>query len=487
MSDNSFDRFIKKIDESKFDISKEIKEKAFNITFNKISNKDLEKKQISPANKRKTSFFSLKNIAVAFIAFVIVSAFIPHSPINAMCQKIFSFIPGVGVVQNEGEEGLIKAALNEPVMVNDGDEYLEVISAYIANNTLSVSLNTNIGTDRIIDIKDKHEVLKYFSGETMPGIYLQVNGQKVKLSNYSTGNPSLETKCYTVNGYFYIDEKTAVDQSFQISMDEFSKTVVFKLSPVKNGITPKSMGSTLTINDIIIFANTIRSDSVLSVTLSTVAPKTYQGIRFHLYDDEKDLFSGSVYVTDIDGTKYPENEDLRKQNNGKRNTFYFIVPDGTEIDKIVFPQFFYSKDYASEIKIKMPEIDKPVDITKDVDLDDALLKIECASIVPKDSTLLSEGFRNYDRLKIDYSTGYKNNKNRRIMRIIPDIYVPDNLTGYRTLSSSIFSELLPFDRNEGYALVDFDGMDKTEKIIMNLKIEYELIGPFEVDLREGIN
>lgn len=478
MPDNNFDRFVESINESGFQMNSELKKKILNRTLKKI--KFENSANAVKAGKPEARIFSLKNIAASLLAIFIIAAVIPDSPVNALCQKIFSFIPGVGVVRDETGERLIKGALNEPVRVTDKEEFLEVKSAYMAGNALHVTINTNIGVNRI-NTEDKEEVLKYFSGETMPGIYLLVNGQKIKLDNYSTGSPSLETKAYTIKGSFYLDGSMPADVSFGLSMDGFGKTVEFKLSPVKNGVTPEAMGSTITVDDIMIFANTGRSGGIYSVELSTVAPKAFRSIRFYLFDTEKAMFTDSIYVLDENNVKYLPDEGLRKLNNSGVNTFYFRIPDDRKIDRIVLPQILYSRDCKSEIKIKMPEIAKAVNINRRISFGGSSILINRASVVPKNDRLLPEDFKKYDCLKIEYSAGDEDKSNEKILRIIPDIEVPDSAIGYRLPSSSVYSELCPLDENEGYALVVFDDMDKTRKIMINLEIEFAVIGPFEME------
>lgn len=480
-SSNNLDRFINDINESEFSINSDLKNKVLNKTFSRLCIEDREK-SILKAKKSKTGVFTLRNIAAACLAILIINAFIPNSPVNALYEKIFSFIPGVGVIENESGDGLIKCALNKSERVMDHDEFLEVKSAYITSNSFHFTINTNIGTNRIKDIKNKEEVLKYFSGETMPGIYLLVNGQKVKLENYSTSSLSLETKTYTINGYFYIDKNTPPDALFQISMDGFDKTVAFKLSPVKNGITPESMGSTITVHNIMIFANTDRSNGIVTVNFNVIAPKSYRGVRFSPFDHEKALFPESVSILDKDGVRYQPDEELRKQNNSGINTFYFRISDNKEVAKIVIPQILYSQDYDSKIKMSMPRVGEVVHINKEIDLENALLQMEEASLVPKEDSTLPDEFKRFDCLKIGYSTSYKKGSNTKILRIIPDIQVPDTLIGYVRPSSSVYSELCPLDKNEGYAILEFENMDKTKRIMINLEVELAVIGPFEMDI-----
>lgn len=481
---NNFDSFIDGLKESDFALDKNLQDKILRKAVSKIKSETNEGYKEKPAREKRVSFLSIRNIAAAGLLLLLLSAIIPNSPVNALYQKIFSYIPGVGVVRNESGEDLIKGALDESVRVHDNDEFLEVESAYITDNALHVTIITNVGTSRIADIKDKKEVLKYFSGETMPGIYLQVGNHKVKLSSYTSGSPSLETKAYTVKGLFYLDENTPSDALFRITMDGFDKTAEFTLSPVKNGVTPESMGSTITVNDIMVFANTERSDGILSVDLSTVANKKYRGVRFNLFDDEKALFQDSVYILDKDGTKYLPDEDLRKQNNSGISKFYFRVPDNKEAAKVVIPQILYSIDYASGIKMNMPKTGKAIDIKKKIELGASVLSINKASLIPRGDSVLPQDFKEVDCLRIDYGTKYKDNSDIRILRIIPDIQVPDSLMGYRPPSSGAYSELRPLDSNEGYALVNFEDMDKTKRFMLDFEIEFAILGPFEMEIRK---
>jgi hypothetical protein len=55
---------------------------------------------------------------------------------------------------------------------------------------------------------------------------------------------------------------------------------------------------------------------------------------------------------------------------------------------------------------------------------------------------------------------------------------------YRTPSSSMYVELLPIGKTEGYAIVHFNYMDSTKNIMINTGIEFAVIGAFEMDISE---
>ena len=512
MSDNyKLDSFIDGIDELEYKLDRKMKEKILSAATNKITLEKVDEKKtqnaktlpqrskslggiepLSPfccspsvnAISKRLSIYALRGIA-ACLTIVLIFAFIPNSPVNALCKKIFSFVPGIGITLSQGDETLIRAALNKPVKVESGDEFLEVRSAYVTNDYLYVSITTNIGVNHIDNIKDKKEVLKYFSTEKMPDIYLTIDSKKVPLQNRVAGGPSLETKAYNISGYFSIDEKTPADTIFTISMDGFEAAADITLSPVKNGVTPESIGNTMTVNDVIIFANTNRGDDIFTVELSSVAPKAIRGVRFYLFDHEKELFNDSVYVLDENGMKYQPDESLRKLSNSSINTFYFNIPDDKKLAKIVFPQVLYNIDNEAQVKIKMPEVDKAVSIDKVIELDDSSVRLRNASIVPQNDSLLPDEFKKHDCLKIDYSTLCTDGSNKKILRIIPDILVPSfAFSDYMTPSSSVYSELIQLDKNSGYALTEFDGMEKALKVVINFNVEFAIIGPFEMDISD---
>ena len=126
----NLDMFTSNIDESSYTIEFSIKQKILEKTLNRV--------------KQRWSF--LKAIAAASILFILLTAFIPGTAVNALCKKIFSFIPGVGVVQNSDESGRIVSVLENPVRVTDGEMFVEVKSAYIKDKTLNLYIKTNVGT-----------------------------------------------------------------------------------------------------------------------------------------------------------------------------------------------------------------------------------------------------------------------------------------------------------------------------------------------------
>ena len=263
MSENRYlDEFVKDLDVSGPDIDSKMKQQILHKTHRKL----------------KYRWLSLRNIAAACILVIAVSAFIPSTPVNALYQKIFSFIPGVGVVQSEQDRGEIRSVLEKPVKVTDGDEFIEVKTAYVMDHTLNVSVITNVGAMDTGEWKDAAEFKKFFAGETSPGIYLLSGSERVKANHVMRSGPSYETRVYSIDAGFILNDGDFNMQRFELEIEGFDKTVEIDMTPVKSGIIPQDMGNVAMIGDMMIFADFNRRDDVLEVLLSAVSPKEYKNI-----------------------------------------------------------------------------------------------------------------------------------------------------------------------------------------------------------------
>ena len=296
------DEFTENILESDFSIEAVMKTEILDKTYKKI---------------KKNKWAYLKSIAAACILLVVLSAFIPDSPVNALCKRIFSFIPGVGIVQNSDGVSQIKAVLNEPVKVLNGDEFVEIKTAYITDNTLRLSIKTNVGAVDAEGIEDPVEFKRFFAGETAPTLYLVgVNG-KTKSSHSVWSGPSFETRVYSIDVIFNLDEESIINEVYKFEMAGFNKLIEITMSSVNSGTDPESVSNVAVIDNIMVFANISRGNGILEVLLSSVAPEEYNDIRFHLFDHEAQLFNNGIKVIDEDGMIYMPDEKLRENNNGK--------------------------------------------------------------------------------------------------------------------------------------------------------------------------
>ncbi|NLL95655.1 MAG: hypothetical protein GX227_00870 [Clostridiaceae bacterium] len=462
----NLDMFTSNIDESSYTIEFSIKQKILEKTLNRV----------------KQRWSLLRIIAAASILFILSTAFIPGTAVNALCKKIFSFIPGVGVVQNSDESGRIVSVLENPVRVTDGEMFVEVKSAYIKDKTLNLYIKTNVGTAGE-DITDPVEFKKFYAAETAPALFMLSGNERIKSGHSVFGGPSFESRVYFIDTSFYLDDANIKQKTFKFEMESFKSLIEIEMSPVTKGTTPESMDNVAIIDDVMIFAETSRQGSTLEVLISAVAPKDFKDIRFHLYEPEKEVLKDSVHIIDKKGNIYKPDDGKRKQNNERINNLHFDIPEETEGLKLVVPQIFYSRRYDQNgIKVAMPELGKEIRINKVLDMPGSRILIENGSLIPAGDPMLPEEFKKYNCLRILASATKGEGSAETVLRVIPSLEIPETLGGFRLVSQSAYSDLWGIEQR-GYSFATFDEIEKTRKINLKFDIEYTMKGPWEIGLK----
>jgi hypothetical protein len=190
-----------------------------------------------------------------------------------------------------------------------------------------------------------------------------------------------------------------------------------------------------------------------------------------------------VHITDKDGNNYLPDEETRLQNNADVNDLYFKIPQNKEGLKLVIPQILYARSYnKDDIKINMPEPGRDMKINKVLDLNGSVVMVEKASLIPSNDPLLPADFKRSDCLRIDAVSRIGNNSRERVMRVIPNVEVPDGFFKFIGISQSANSELWT-EEQRGYSLVVFEEMEKTKKILLKFDVEYVMSGPWEIEIR----
>ena len=467
MSENKYlDAFTSGINASDYTADLTLKQKILQKTYRKIRN----------------GWYYFRRIAAACLILAVLSAFIPNTPVNALCQKLFSFIPGIGIVENTDHDGTIRCVLEKPIKVTDGEQFIEIKTAYLSDTALNLSIKTNVGAINAGEFKDPAEFKAFFAGETAPGLYLHTATGKMKSSHSVWSGPSFETRVYSVEASFYLDAQQADSQVFRLEMEGFSQSVEINMIPVSSGTSPETFGNVAIIDNVMIFANVSREGDVLEVLLSSVAPKEYKNIRFHLFDDEKRLFDGGVHLVDQEGNIYQPDEELRMLNNSNMNCFYFVVPEEKTELKLVLPQILYNRDYdGDDIKIAMPKVGKDKVLNKEWRLGEGILTLEKVTLISADDPLMPEEFKAFQGIKLDASYRAGANTRERVLRVLPDVEVPDSMIDYAMISQSTYAELWA-DKPGGYSITVFDDMETTKKIRLKFGVECATIGPWVITL-----
>jgi hypothetical protein len=437
----------------------------------------------STYKKIGSRMFYAKRIAAAVIILALLSAFIPNTPVNALALRIFSFVPGLGIIQGTDEGGSIKSVLNEPVKVTEGDRFVEIKTAYITGRLMKVSIKTNVGSQDAEKYNDPAEFKEFFAGETAQEVYLLGTNGRIKSGHTVRSGASFETGVYSIEANFLLGGDDIDRKVFSLIVEGFNKEIKITLAQVNTDSSPEALGNAAVIDNVMILANVSRQDDVLEVLLSSVAPNDYQNIRFHLYDEEKQSFKDTVHITDKDGNNYLPDEETRLQNNADVIDLYFKIPQNKEGLKLVIPQILYARSYnKNDIKINMPEPGRDTKINKVLDLNGSVVTVEKASLIPSNDPILPADFKKSDCLRVDAVSRVGNNSRESVMRVVPNVEIPDGFFKFIGISQSANSELWT-EEQRGYSLVAFEKMEKTKKILLKFDVEYVMSGPCEIEIR----
>ena len=422
----------------------------------------------------------------ASLVFVLLSSFIPNTPTYALRQVIMSYIPGIGVIQNTDDTNAVIGILAEPVKVTDGDEFIEIRSAYGNGRLLKIHGVTNIGLSNIVvpDDVDKKELLEFYSGETARGIHLIYNGESLAANNRVTYGGSFHEGVYSIEASFYLS-KGIGDSAFQIEVEGFSKPVPLALSPVISGTIPEEVGKAATIDDITTFAHITRENDIVEVLVSLVGSREYKNLRTYLFEDEKRMFDRGVHLIDQDGVMYEPDDGIREELHTSVQTYYFHAPEDKEGLKLVIPQVMYQMEYKeADIKIAMPKKDKVTAINKHIDMGSHTITLDRAAIVQKGDAVLHNDFKSTDNLMIEASADLQEGARKSIIRMFPDILSVDFLNNHDPISQGSYAPQWDPIEQKGYSFTVFDDMEKTKKIVINFMVEFSMTGPWEIELKE---
>lgn len=455
----------------------------------KLNEKEFEDKNVSnntiiDRTKKKIRKFRIivyiKSIAAILVFSIIASAFIPNTPVNAFCKRVFSFIPGVGVVQTDEGKGVI-SALKESVTQNEGREHITIESAYVQNGYLIVKAKTNIGLSDSADMSK--ELLKFYAGELNPKIYLQNNGEWIQPASMQITGASPDTGVYKLQAQFKLPEEINKESEFNFSMEGFDPNIKIVLNEVISSTEISELGYNGTLGDIHVFADFERKEDTIQVMLSTVAPKEYKNIRFKLFDDEQEMFK-SVYIIDSRGNEYKSDRQQEEENDADFNVFYFNVPTEAKGLKLIIPQALYNRRFDDEMyKVKIPSVNEVVNVNKRFHIGESDVTLESVEFISKGSEILPETFKNFDSLKINLKAVNTVRGKEKVIRVLPIFLVRQNIfEGYNMIGQSIYEEKKNFSDQSRYAIGVFNGMENTKGIKLIFEIEFAYIKGTEIVL-----
>ncbi|MBI9011443.1 MAG: hypothetical protein JEZ08_04375 [Clostridiales bacterium] len=468
MSNKHFDDFLESFNPS--DDLNNVKEDILNRTYEKIE------KETTVIMRLLT----LKNIIVTSVLIVLLSGLIPATPVNALYHSVFQKIPGYGVVETD-DDYYIQAATNGYVRIEENDVFMEVRYVYIADDYLTVSAVTNSKLNHISDPDDKKAVLEVAEEDHFGKLQVIINGEAIDMQGGSVAIGS--GAGYTTKGNFYLEGDLKDIRTFEIGVEGMTRTATVELVDISSSDIPDALGSSLIIDDMIIFADLERVEDLAIVTVSIITPQSKKNARVYLHDYEEKFLNDPIVIEDETGQRFYSDKALRRQNFDNINRFYFKIPKESKKLKLTMPQILYTETYDSQIVVRVPTEDQSVSVGEPYMAGESKITIDELVYLPKGQNDISNEFSEWSRIMIKSHSEPVGETNERVMRIRYKAFKKKNFE-YEEIYYSAYSGLWPFDSQSGEFIFPSEEVENTEKLKLNLEVEKALIGPFTVELNE---
>lgn len=448
----------------------------------RILEKTLKKNEMSSKDQKhhfKWIKHKKKFLVAACFTLLLLSGFINATPVNALYQSLFQFIPGFGIVKSE-EDMSISRATTQSYRVTSNAHFFEIKYAYVQNKTLVISALTNIDYSSPKMTMDSTGKRIGISGKAKLGLYLWMDGEKTYLNNYSEAS-SNGTDVKKILGTFYL-EKVLEDSKITLGIDDFDAPIELELDEVKADDAPSNLGNCLFIEDMLIFADLEREGDVAMLNMSSVLPSEYQNLRFYLFDEEQKIYNSSIQIIDVDGNRYYPDEKKRQYNNADIDTFYFDIPEHIKGLKVIIPQMIYDTKAMGEVKVKKPKWGEYIKVDQSYNIGEIELNFKGLTLISKENDEILKAIGE-DALRFDFTATYKTGSKQRVFQVHPDIKVKKGFEYVRTSSMGI-APYWTSEQNEGCYYSSFDQQDDATKLSVEIRGSNVLIGPYEIVIED---
>ena len=402
-------------------------------------------------NKKKI-YISRKLIAcIAAFAIIISSlSIISFDNVGAAISSIFSFIPGVGIIEN-----------------NDSIEYVLSKSASAENNDVVFNLNNAVATKESITVmfsikrknytdeqlyKDKQaEWERLQKGGTLARRKVNLYAGNVKYTEYSGstgggGQTDTSTFSYSIKA-----EDINMNTTYKLEYEEYNLSVEFKLKRYNSYNALEEIGSTAYNNDISITAVPTFTDGKVEVNLYTINKSGYNLYSFYKTFD-KGYLNNDLHLETDSGTKAYTLPDGYGGVNGK---FLFDIQPNDKNFTLKIPYITVQSNEARNITLKIPKDGEKIIVNQKVEFKDCTM-----TIVDVEKTL-SQHIGEFGELKMTIK--YDNKSKNKIMTRCE--FLRTNFFG--TASGGSWSGDL--DENDIFTTVYY-ALEKDENSKLRLKI-----------------
>ncbi|OPX46045.1 hypothetical protein CLHUN_05200 [Ruminiclostridium hungatei] len=309
-------------------------------------------------------------VAAAIVLLAVSTALVGVENVAEAFSRLFGFIPGYGIVENNQD---IKFIARESKLRAENNQAIMTVRTVLAGkNSLSISFEVEKKAfDESKALEEKKELEELLKRDALkkPDIRLFIKGKEYRSSSSSTGGGG---KLENTHIYFEIPEELINDKiSYTLVNNQFGLSLDFTLQPCASYGSLQEIGPTDVKNNISITAVPKKDGNRLEVELYTVNKSKFNIYSYAKEDDKgyKGMDISLMTSSGRHGYKTPEGY------MGANNRFYFDV--NPEEAKLVLniPYLIVEGAESSVVSLTVPEEGKILKLNKEVAFEDSTMII----------------------------------------------------------------------------------------------------------------
>lgn len=416
--------------------------------------------------KRHKGIYISKKLAACAAAFILLLTFFSLMGFNNMAAaigKIFGFIPGYGIVENNES---IEYILSQPVSAENEKVKLSLDNAIATKSGMTVMFTLERKSyDEQQLMKDKQtELEQHQNGGSLsrPEVALYAGERKLtEYSGYTGGGGKNETSTFS---YELNPGDISTGESYKLEYADYGLSLEFRLKSYDSYNTLEEIGATGYNNDISITAVPTFSDGQVQVDLYAVNKSGYILYSYY-YRADKEYMNNVLHLETDSGVK---NYTVPDGYGGVNGRLLFDIAPGDKNFTLKIPYIMVKSNEEEKISIKIPKEGEKLTVNQKIEFND------CSMTIVDVEKTLSQHIGEYGELKM--TVKFENKSENKIM-LRPEFIKTDF---FGNAQSGAWSA--DMDENGVYTTVYY-ALDKGESGKLRLKVynptylltdEYEL-------------
>lgn len=341
-------------------------------------------------------------VSAAIVLLAVSTAVVGVDNVAEAFSKLFGFIPGYGIVENNQK---IKFIARESILRAENDKAIMTVRTVLAEkSTLGISYEIekkDFSEPKTVEEKQQLEEFLRTQAMKKPDIRLSVKGKEYKSSSFSTGGGGKLENTY-IN--FEIPEELINDNtSYTLIDNEFGLELDFTLKPYASYESLKEIGPTDVKNNISITAVPKKVGNRLEVELYTVNKSDFVIYSYARESDKGYKGMDISLITNGARREYKTPEGFM----GANNRFYFDVSPEDSKMVLNIPYLIVEGDESSPVSLTVPEEGRILKLNKQIAFKDSTMIITQVEKVARPDN-------KYGALRI--SLAYKNANPQMILK-----------------------------------------------------------------------